>query len=101
MNKYNSRKTKDACGIDSLKTEIKVWSRIGHTPVTGRSGAYSDELVSETTDCTNPHDAEQYVVGLMKRTPHAYTGYFIIHEWWNQNTCSQWVDISQTFEVSK
>lgn len=72
-------------------TEVYVWSRIGHTPITNRGGSYCDELVKETTDCTSPADAAEYVKGLMKRTPHADKGYFNISGWWNQNTRSQWI----------
>lgn len=84
-----------------MKTEIKVWSKIGHTPLTARVGAYCDELVSETADCTSPADAREYVLGVMKRTPHAHKGYFIMPEWDNQNIRSQWLIISDTFKQSE
>lgn len=32
-------------GKKEMKATIRVWSAIGHTPVTGRKGAYCDELV--------------------------------------------------------
>lgn len=80
-----------------MKTQIKIWSAVGNTPVTKRGSSFCDELVSETTDCTSPEDARQYILGLMKRTPHADNANFYMPEWPNQNVRSQWLLISDTF----
>jgi hypothetical protein len=72
--------------MQTYDTEIVIWSNIGHTPLTNRTGAYCDELVRVTVPCTNPGQALELTQKLIKETPHGYSGYFNMIEYPNQNT---------------
>lgn len=71
--------------------EIKLWSAIGDTPLTGRGGSFCDELVSVELNVLNPTDARTVVQNLIRSTPRAVKGYFNIPSWPNQNTRSAWL----------
>lgn len=73
-----------------MLTEIHIWSKIGHTPITGRAGAYCDVLLKENVDLANPKEAAAYVRAKLQTVPHADKGHFIIPEWPNQNVRSGW-----------
>ncbi len=72
--------------MQTYDTEIVIWSNIGHTPITNRTGAYCDELVRTTVQCANPDEALQITKKLIKETKHGYSGYFDMPEYPNQNT---------------
>jgi hypothetical protein len=73
-----------------MKTEIRIWSRIGHTPITKRPGAYCDELVFADFDCETPTEAKHLVQQLIRDVPGADYGHFNMPEYWNHNTRSGW-----------
>ncbi len=73
----------------TYKTQVYIWSDIGHTPVTGRVGSYQDTLVDTIIECTDPADALAKVLEIKKATPHAYQCYFNMEGYWNQNTKSK------------
>ena len=73
----------------TYKTIVKVWSDVGHTPITGRKGSYQDELVNVEIDCIDPTDAFNKVLDIKLQTPDAYSCYFFMPEYPNQNTNSQ------------
>lgn len=95
-----SQHSQPGCGEFSIvmsktyKTQVYVWSAIGHTPITGRVGSFCDELVVETVDTNGPEQARAYVADLLKRTAHAYSGYYYVNEYPNQNTRSSWLNRS-------
>ena len=81
-----------------LMAEVHVWSRIGHTPITNRKGAYCDELVHAMIEVSSPEDAHEKVLTIMENTPHAEKGHFNIPQWWNQNTRSSWLNMGQVYQ---
>lgn len=76
-----------------MKTVIKVWSDIGHCPITKRAGNYCDLLVDQESNIfdVSPAKARKIVESLIKSTPHARSGYFCIVNWMNQNTRESFV----------
>jgi hypothetical protein len=74
-----------------MKTNVTIWSAIGHTPVTHRGGLYCDELIRTQIDCETPDQARLSVQALMLATPGADRGFFHMPDYWNQNTRSGWV----------
>lgn len=76
-----------------FSTQIYIWSRIGHTPITNRGGAYCDELLVTTVDCADPSEAKAKVEQLILDTPHGYCGYFNMIDHPNQNTRSKYVSM--------
>jgi hypothetical protein len=73
-------------------TEIVLWTKIGHTPLTGRSGSYCDELLRTTVLCENPAEAMALVRRLIQETEHADSGYFNVIEYPNQNTRNRFIN---------
>jgi len=73
----------------TYKTQVYIWSAIGNTPITGRTGAYQDELVNTIIDCTDPSDALAKVLEIKKATPYADQCYFNMIDYPNQNTKSK------------
>ncbi len=74
-----------------MQCKIKVWSRIGNTPVTGRVGAFCDELVSKDIDAIDHKDAIAQVKAIMKETPNSDRGFYHMPEYWNHNLAHGWV----------
>jgi hypothetical protein len=68
-----------------MKTKIRIWSKIGSTPITGRKGAYCDVLLDTIIDCASPDDAKAETVRLIRETPHGENGYFYMPDHPNQN----------------
>lgn len=68
-----------------MKTQIKVWSKIGCTPITGRIGAFCDVLVDKSFDCESPVQAAELVAKLVEETHYAASGHYDMPEWPNQN----------------
>lgn len=71
-----------------MKTEIYIWSRIGHTPVTKRGGLFCDVLIHADVDCESPEAARKFVRALIAAHPHGNYGHFNMPEYWNHNTRS-------------
>jgi hypothetical protein len=69
---------------------LVVWSRIGHTPVTNRGGAYCDELARVEVSVASPEHALCMLAALFSETPHADRAYFNVPNWPNQNTRDGW-----------
>ena len=78
----------------TMKAEIIIWSAIGHTPITHRSGPCCDVLLETAREVVNPEEAREIVKELMRSTPGADTAHFDLPEFWNQNTRTGWVKIS-------
>lgn len=74
-----------------MKTIIHVWSKIGNTPLTGRKGAYCDELAKVEIETASPEEAHAKTVEMLKTIPHAEKGHYYLPDWWNQNTRSNWL----------
>lgn len=72
-------------------TTIVIWSDIGNTPITGRSGAYCDELIRTTVQCESPAEAMQLTREMMQQTQHAFKGYFNMPQYPNQNTRNRFI----------
>jgi hypothetical protein len=66
--------------------DLIVWSRAGHTPVTGRAGLYCDVLVKVSIPVADPAEARAELKALMARTPHADYGHYGVPSYPNQNT---------------
>ena len=75
----------------TYKTEIVIWSKIGHCPVTNRKGAYCDELLKEEIECDSPASAKARVKKLLTTVPNAAKGYFYIPAYPNQNMRTGWI----------
>ena len=73
----------------TYKTIVKVWSDVGHTPITNRGSSYQDELVHTEIECTDPTDAFNKTLEIKRQTPHAYQCYFYMPDYPNQNTRSR------------
>jgi hypothetical protein len=67
-------------------TTIVVWSNIGHTPLTHRTGSYCDELLRIEVQCEDPAEARALTQKLVRETPHGYSGYYDLPDHPNQNT---------------
>lgn len=74
-----------------MKAEIRIWSEIGHTPLTNRVGSYCDELVCVVVDAATHAEAKAAGVALLKSTPHAVKGHVSMPELPNQNFRSTWM----------
>jgi len=70
---------------------LKVWSSIGHTPITNRRGPYCDLLVDTTVEVVGPGEARDALTKLIEATPHANDGHFDVPSHPNQNTRTGWV----------
>jgi hypothetical protein len=75
--------------MQTYLTHVTIWSNIGHTPITGRTGSYCDELVNTYIECVDPADALAKVLEIKKSTPHAYGCHFNMIDYPNQNTKSK------------
>ena len=84
----------------TMKAEIIIWSAIGHTPITHRSGPYCDVLLETVREAANPHEAREIAKELMRSTPGADTAHFDLPEFWNQNTRTGWVKISDALTAA-
>lgn len=74
--------------MKTYKTQVMIWSNIGNNPITKRTGAFCDELVNMFIECTDPNDALNQVLKIKQNTPHAYSCWFNIIDYPNQNTKS-------------
>ena len=72
-----------------MEVRFKIWSNIGHTPVTHRKGAFCDVLAKGEFDAANPDEATAELQKRMKATPYAHLGAFFMPEYPNQNTNHQ------------
>lgn len=70
----------------TYRTTVTIWSRNGHTPITGRGAGYCDELVSAIVDCVDSDDALAQVAVIKSNTPHAYACHYKMDGYPNQNT---------------
>lgn len=70
--------------------ELRLWSSVGHAPLTNRQGSYCDLLVVETVEVTSPRDAREKLAELAKRTKHSSKGHFYIPGFPNQNVRTHW-----------
>jgi hypothetical protein len=93
-------KTTQATTNVTMKAEIIIWSAIGHTPITHRSGSYCDVLLETVREVRNPEDAREIAKELMRSTPGADTAHFNLPEFWNQNTRTGWVKNTDAFIVA-
>ena len=84
----------------TMKAEIIIWSAIGHTPITHRSGSYCDVLLETVREVGSPEDAREIVKELMRSTPGADTAHFKLPEFWNQNTRTGWLKISDALTAA-
>ena len=69
-----------------MKTQIKIWSREGNTPITGRKGSFCDLLIDQSFDCKTPEEAEKLTIKMVQETPHGAKGHYDMPEHTNQNT---------------
>ena len=67
------------------RTEIKIWSRYGHTPITNRGGAFLDLLLDCVIFCDTPREARIRTKFLIEACPHGYSGHYSLLEHPNQN----------------
>ena len=74
-------------------TDIKVWSRSGHTPLTKRGSAYCDLLLDTRIFCASPEAAREQTRDLIIATPHGHYGHFNMPAYPNQNTRSDFTRI--------
>jgi hypothetical protein len=72
-------------------TQITIWSRIGVTPVTNRTGAFCDRLEDFSIECATPADARAATKDAIQKVAHGHTGFFEMADHPNQNTRSGWV----------
>jgi len=72
--------------MQTYLTRVTIWSKTGHTPITGRDGAFCDELVNTYIECVDPTDAMAKVLEIKKATEHAYSCHFNMIDYPNQNT---------------
>jgi hypothetical protein len=75
-----------------MKAEIRIWSRIGDTPLTGRAGSYCDELAHVNLEVGHPLEAQRATERLLLETPHAYNGHYSVPDHPNQNLRKGWVN---------
>ncbi len=71
------------------RTEIRIWSRAGHTPLTNRAkrdSSYCDLLFETVVFCQSPDAARAETRALIKATPHGDIGHFNMPDHPNQNT---------------
>lgn len=73
------------------ETTIRIWSKIGSTPVTNRAGAFCDVLSDLTVKCETPDEAKAAARAAILATTHGDRAYFNMNGHPNQNTKSGWV----------
>ncbi len=74
----------------TYRTEIKVWSEIGHTPLTCRGGYYRDLLLDTECLCDDPASALAATKALINTTPGGASGHFSMPNHPNQNIRDGW-----------
>lgn len=84
----NQSTCKGYATMSTYKTNIIIWSNIGNTPLTNRTGSYCDELVNMWVDCADPVEAKTKALEIKQQTSHAYSCYFIMPDYPNNNTKS-------------
>jgi hypothetical protein len=72
-------------------TNIRVWSKIGSTPITRRTGAFCDVLADVTITCETPAEARNAALYAIKATKHGDRAHFVMPDHPNQNLNSGWV----------
>ncbi len=77
-----------------MKAEIKVWSAIGHTPLTNRGGSFCDLLVDTVIEVSDIAEARIKAKQFVRCTPEGNTGHYNLPEHPNQNTRSGYVGLS-------
>jgi hypothetical protein len=75
----------------TYKTEIRVWSQIGHTPLTKRGGAYCDLLLLTEIECDGYGDARLQAETIMRALPSGARGHAHMPAHPNQNYRSIWI----------
>lgn len=70
---------------------IKIWSDIGHTPITNRKGAYCDELKTFSIAVYSHEQAIENVKDAIRAIPHAVSGHYNIINYPNHNKASNFV----------
>jgi len=73
------------------RCEIKIWSKVGHTPITKRSGSYCDVLHKQTIEVRDVSQAHRFTKHLLKEIKFADSGHYFMPEFPNQNTRSNFV----------
>lgn len=73
------------------EAELVLWSRVGHTPLTKRQGAYCDELARKKVMVAGVSEARSALMHLAGQTPYSSKGYYYIPALPNQNIRSAWV----------
>lgn len=76
-----------------MEAEIRIWSSVGHTPVTKRAGKYCDLLVYKIIEVANVSEAKERTKQLIRSTQHATKGNFYCPEEPNQNKRTGWVSL--------
>ena len=66
--------TNEATNETKHNATIRIWSRIGHTPLTGRGGAYCDELAVAEVVVSGVDAGIAKLRELLASTPHAEKG---------------------------
>lgn len=69
---------------------LYIWTNVGHTPITGRKGAFCDKLLEATVFVSSPDEARKILVEMAKITPHAHKGYYHLPKYPNQNLRHNW-----------
>lgn len=69
----------------TYKAEIVIWSAIGSTPITKRSGIFCDELRREMFEVEDHFQAIEKVEELLDSVPYASSGSYHIPDYWNSN----------------
>lgn len=73
------------------KVDYKIWSQIGHTPITNRWGNYCDLLDEGEFLATGPCDARLKLKEIHSKIEHAYKCHFFIPDFPNQNVRQDWI----------
>ena len=71
--------------MTKIRTEIKIWSSIGNTPLTGRGKCFCDLLLDTVIEIEKIEEARNIVKKLIKDTKSGYKGSYFCPEYWNKN----------------
>jgi hypothetical protein len=76
-----------------IKTEIKIWSSNGHTPITNRGRNYCDLLLDAVIEIDSIDDAREKTKELIRTTKSGSKGFYYAPEYWNKNKNSGWISL--------
>lgn len=58
------------------ETKLQIWSKVGHCPISKRTGSWCDKLDERTESFASPSEARLALKKFMESDPDTHTGYY-------------------------